>query len=128
MIICAKDFLNIAAIALGAVADEDFIAFYFNATSLVIVLDNGIGEETVTLFRPIAAEGIGAGQFIYGLVHSLNAGRRQGLGNIANAQANDICFRISFLKGCHSAGDFRKEITAGEFQVIVIDCSHINLQ
>ena len=110
----AEDFLDIAAVAFGAIADKDFISAEVQPIGLVIVFENGFCQEAVALFRAISPEGSGVGHFVHSLVHGFYAGRGQGPGHIAYPQADDISFRMELLIGCHPAAYFSEQIAAGE--------------
>ena len=100
-----KDFLHIAGIALGTVADKDFIRRDIAAPVLEIMLGNGFSQEKIALFGTITAESFHMGHFIYSLVHSFNDSRSQGLGHVPDAQGNNIrigmCFHIGILLLSH---------------------------
>ena len=113
--VIAEDFLNAGDICLGAIADEDFVQIEVDATRLVVAIDDGLTEEVIALFRTIATEGFGFAHFVDGFVHSVDDSRGQGTSYVANAEADDIrfrmCFGISFNFFCNR----RKKIVAGEF-------------
>ena len=122
-----KDLLDIGGIALGAVGNEDFIGADLAASGREIIFRDGFPQEAVAQIRGVAAEGLGPAHFIDGPVQSVDHGRRQRLGNISDAQADDRRFGmgvgISLCLFCHG----RKQIAAGQFQVILICKKHLVL-
>ena len=121
----AEDFLDIAAVALGAVADKDFIRAEFQPVRLIIRRQDSPCQEIIALLRAVAAESLSLPHLRHGLLHGFYANLRQRPGNIAYPQADYISLRMLLLISCHTAAYFRKEVAAGQFQVIVIDCRHI---
>jgi hypothetical protein len=59
-------------------------------------------------------------------VHRLDYCRWQGLGDIANAAADDAGrkLRMGFAVSFHATGDLRKKVTCLEFEEVGIDSSH----
>ena len=123
-IVGAEDFLDVAAVALGTVADEDLIFVDLDSALRVVVLDDRFRQEGIALLRAIATEGFGFCHLIDSLVHGLDAGSRQRLGNIADAETDDIRIRMRLLECLDPAGDFCEEIAAREFQIVVINSCH----
>ena len=113
--VVAEDFLDAGDIGLGAIADEDFVQIEVDAARLVVAVDDSLTEEVIALFRTVAAEGFGFAHFVDGLVHGVDDSRGQGTGDVADAEADDIrfrmCFGISFNFFCNGC----KKIVAGEF-------------
>ena len=65
-------------------------------------------------------------QFLDRLVHRLDRRRRERLGDVADAAADDVrrgC-RIRVAKFLHPPGDLGKEIAGLELEVIFVEISH----
>ena len=93
-----EDFLDVAAIALRAVGDEDFVGLDGAAAGGVVVLGDGFAQERVALLGTVALEGAAAAHFIHGFMHRIAHGLRESFGDIADAQPNDlgigVCSRL----------------------------------
>lgn len=94
--VVAEDFLDAGDVGLGAIADEDFVQIEVDAARLVVAVDDSLTEEVIALFRTVAAEGFGFAHFVDGLVHGVDDSRGQGTGDVADAEADDIRFRMCF--------------------------------
>ena len=122
--IVAEQFLKIADIALGSVADEDFIRVELHPAGQKIVPEYGLAQKGVALFRAVAPEGVGAGHFVHGLVQGADDGGDEGQGHVAYAQADDFRFRVPRFEGRNPARHFTEEIIAGKARVGVVDACH----
>ena len=80
----AENFLDIAHIALGAVADKYLVGFNIDASGLIVVFDNGVQQEVVALLRAVAAEAGGFCHFVNSGVEPGNDGFRQRTGHVAD--------------------------------------------
>lgn len=69
----------------------------------------------ISLFRAIAMESFGSTHFINGLMHGFYYGRSQRAGDIADSQADNICFRVFLLISGKAPGDFNEQIAALQF-------------
>src|SRR5690606_30946941 len=115
-----EDFLDVAAVALGAVGDEDFVGGDRAAAGGEIVLGNGFAQEGVALLGAIALEGGAVGHLVHAGVEGLDAGLRQGLGDVADAEADDRLVGIGGGEGVHALGDVGKEVAGLELQVVLV--------
>ena len=122
--ILGKNFLDVAGVGLGPVADEDFIGLDLSATGLEVVRSNRLAQKVVALLRAIAAKAGGIGHLVRGLVQRGNAGGRQRLGHVANAQADQVFVRVLLLKGADAPGDVGKQIAGLQLGVVGIDADH----
>ena len=74
--VLGKNFLDIAAIAFRAVADENLVRLHRDAASSVIPFDDRVNQEIVALLRAVAAKGFLFRHFVDGGVHRLDGNRR----------------------------------------------------
>ena len=58
-IVPADEFLNVTCITLGTVVDENLIYVEMNTAGQEIVLQDGLPQESVTLFGTVAVESFG---------------------------------------------------------------------
>src|SRR5262249_36170928 len=89
-IIRGEDVEDVAGVALGAVGDEDLIGSDVGVAGVEVVLGDGFAEEVVALLGAVAVEGFAAGHVVHGLVHGFDDGGRKGLGDVADAHADDL--------------------------------------
>lgn len=117
---------DVAAIAFGAVADEDFVVGDFEAVVAEIVFGNGAAQEVVALLGAVAAEGGAARHFIDGAVQRRDDGGRERLGDIADAAADEAFggVGVGVAEGFHAPADFGKEVAGFEFEVVVVEVGH----
>ena len=120
----AEDLLDVAAVALGAVADENLVRRDLDAAVRVVVLDDGFRQERVALLRAVAVERLSLRLIVDRLVHGLDADLRQRLRDIADAEADDVGIRVRFLVGGDTARDLREEIAARQLQIVIVNGSH----
>ena len=120
----AEDLLDVAAVALRAVADENLIRRDLDAAVRVVVLDDGFRQEGVALLRAVAVERLSLGLIVDGLVHGLDADLRQRLRDIADAETDDVGIRVCFFISSNAACDFSKEVAAWQLQIVIINSSH----
>ena len=120
----AKDVEDVAAIALGAVGDKDLLGADVTAAALEIVFGNGLTQPGVALLRPVAMEAFAGSHLVDGVFHRVPAGLRQGLGDIANAQADQGGVGIGLAERLDPPANFREQVTGFELEVIAVDEGH----
>jgi len=113
-IVQAEDFLQIADVAFGTVADKDFVRRDLRPSCLKVVFGNGFPQKLIALFRTIAAEGLPTAHFPNGLVHGLADGLRQRLRNISDTKSDEGSIGMSLGKSRYTTADFRKQIAGPE--------------
>jgi hypothetical protein len=106
--IFGKNFLDIAVVALGAVADKNFIRGNISPPGLEIMAGNFFPQKFIPLFGTVAPKRFSVGHFVYSPVEGLNAGRGQGAGDITDAQFNHLPLRVRLLKGGGAVFNFSK--------------------
>lgn len=122
--VTAEDFLDAGNIRFRTVTDEDFVKIEVDAPCFIVTVDDGLAEEVIALFRTVAAEGFGFAHFVDGFMHGVDDGRCQGTGDVADAETDDIRFRMCFGVSFYFLCNRRKEVISGEFQVVFIYVSH----
>ena len=115
-----EEFADVARVALGSVADEHLRGAEADAPRLEVVFEDGFNEEVVTLFRSVSAEGPCVGHVVDGPVHGFDAGRRQWLCDVADAQGDDLLPRVGHLEGIHPLGDVGEQVVPREFQEVFV--------
>ena len=126
LVLGAKDIEDAARIALGAVADEDFVVRHVQPVITIIVLGDGMPQPFVALLGTVTFKSLAGGHFIHGLVQSGDDGGGKRFGNIADAAADQALggCGIRLAERLDAPADFRKQITGFEFQIIVVEKCH----
>ena len=120
----AQDVEDVAAVALGAVGDEDLLGRDGAAAGLEVVGGDGFAQPQIALFGPVAVEALAGAHGIDGGLHGGAAGLGQGLGDIADAEANDRCLGVGLTKSLHPPGDFGEQVARFELEVVAVDLDH----
>ncbi|MBA7613146.1 LL-diaminopimelate aminotransferase [subsurface metagenome] len=123
-IVQAEHLLDVGRVTLCTVADKNFAFIQIDAAGLKVVFNDCLDQKIVALFRTIAAESVRPGHIFDCLLHRLDDGRRQGLGNITYAEADYLRLRVFGLIGANSPGYFREQIAGLQFQKILINLCH----
>ena len=85
-----------------------------------IVLEDGFTEEVVALLRTIAAKALDGAHLVGSLVHGLDDGWCQGLGDVTDTQGDHIGLGVHHLEGIDLFGN------VGE-QVVVLQVQKVNV-
>ena len=120
----SKDVEDVAAVALGAVGDEDLIGADLTAAGLEIMRGDRLSQPGVTLLRAIAVEAFGRSHRIDGELHGIAARLRQRFGHVADAESDQGGVGVGSAEGLHPSADFREQVTSFEFEVIAVDLNH----
>ena len=88
------------------------------------MLGDGVAQKGVALLGPIAVEGLGGGEVVYGGVHGGDDGRGERAGDVADAHLDEARVGVRFLVGGGAPGDFREQVAAGQLLVVAIDAGH----
>ena len=86
MVIPVEQLLEVAGIALGTVVDEYLINVKTHSAREEIVLQYGLTQEVISLFRTVATESLCRSHLVSGTVHGLYHGRTERLRHIAYAE------------------------------------------
>ena len=105
-----EEFLEVAGVALGAVADEDLVRLDVGAAGLEVGLGDGLAQEVVAELGAVAAEGGVGAHFADGLLHGLDAGGREGASHVADAQANEAGVGMGGGELADARGDRREQV------------------
>ncbi len=119
-----EDLLDVAGVALGAVADEHLVGFDPRPPGLEILGRDFLPQELVALLGAVAAEGGGIRHLVHRLVKGPDAGRGQGSGHVADAELDDVRRGVGLLVGRHAPGDLGEQVGGLELQVILVDSDH----
>ena len=69
-----------------------------DAAGRIIVFDNCLSQEVISLFGTVSVESGGVCHFIHCFVHSFDASSRQGTGDVADAQADKALSGMRYFK------------------------------
>ncbi len=103
-----EDLLDVAAVALAAIADEDLVGRDVDAARLVIVRADRLDEEVVALLGAIAAEGLAHAHLVDGRVHRFDDRRRERFGDIADAEPDHLRIGMRRRERAHATPDLGK--------------------
>ena len=120
-VVPANQFLNITGVALGTIVHEDLVDIQVDATRQEVVLQNGLAQEVVALLRTIAVESLSGAHLVGSLVHRLNHGRTQRLGDVTNTHGDDVGLGVHHFEGVHLLGNICKQIVAWQFQEMFVN-------
>ncbi len=116
-----EDLLDVAAVALAAIADEDLVGRDVHAARGVVVLADRFDEEVVALLRAVAAERLALAHLVDGGVHRLDDRGRERLGHIADAEADDLRVGVRRRVRAHATTDLGEQITRRQLGVVLVD-------
>ncbi len=124
-VVRAEDIADIAGVALRAVADENLVRGNLDAAVPELVFADGLPQERVAGFRPIAAERLGTPHLPRSGGHRLHNGRGQRPGDVADSQPED--FRLGMFSGKipDAVGDFHEQIVGRKFCKVLVDFQQI---
>ena len=108
--ILTEKLLNVAAVALGAVGNEDLVGGNIDSAILEVGLGDGFTEESVALFRAVAVERLALGDIVDRLVHRFDDGGRKGFRDISDSETDDFRRGIFFLEVLHAVCNFGEEV------------------
>ena len=89
---------DITRIAFSPVVDKYLCRRKVYATRSIVVFDDGLNQEIISLFGTVSAEGFGRRQLFDCLMHGFGAGFREGTGYVTNPQPNDVLLRVCYFK------------------------------
>ena len=85
---------------------------------------NRLPQPEIPLLRAIAAEALAVAHLIDCRLHGVAAGFWQRLGDVTNAQTDDLCFGVGLSEGLHPPGDLGKQVASLELEVVAVDLNH----
>ena len=89
-----------------------------DATWQEVVLQDSLAQEVVALLRAVPTKPLGGGHLIDSLVHGLGDGGTQRLGDIANAETDDVGTWVHHLESVDLLGDVGKQIVLLQVQEV----------
>ena len=121
-----EDLEDVAAIALGAVREEDLVVGDRDAARAEVSLGDGGADRRVAGAGTVALEGRAVGELGGRRLHRAHGARRQRLGHIADPAADDPAREVGPLggEGRDAARDLGEEVAGGELQVVLVDECH----
>ena len=119
-----ENFLNVAAVALRAVADKNFVGVDLKPATFVVEVGNFFAQEAVALFGTVAAKSFDVTHFVSGAFHCVDTNLRQGARHVADTEPNDFRVGIFRLEFRGALADFGEQVAARQFQIIFVDLRH----
>ena len=110
---------HVGQVALGTVGDEDLILSDLGAAAGVVALD-GLLQEGVALLRAIAVETFLGAHLVGSVMHGLDHALGQRLGHIADAQTDDLLFRVCLLISSHFVGNVHEQVACLQLVVVFV--------
>ena len=119
-----EDVEDVAAVALGAVGDENLIGADVASPRLEILLGNRLAQPGIALLRAITMESFGRPHLIDGALHRLTAGQGQRFGDITDSESDQGGVGVGGTEGLDATSDFREQVARLELEVIAVDLHH----
>ena len=119
-----EDLLDVAAIALAAIADEDLVSRDVDTARRIVVLADRLDEEVVTLLRAVAAKRLALAHLVDGRVHRVDDRGCERLGDISDAEADDLRIGMRRRVGTHATTDLGEQVTRRQLGVVLVDARH----
>lgn len=107
----AENIAYISAIAFGTVTDENFARLHKYPSAGIIILDDSVDQERITLFGTVAVEILLGCQVVDGFVHRFDNGWCQWLCYITDSHADYFFFRVRYLETVYFFRNVRKQVT-----------------
>jgi hypothetical protein len=83
-----------------------------------------LDQEVVALLRAVAAERLAPRHLVDRRVHRLDDRRREWLGDVADAEPDDVGVGVRGLVGADAAPDLGEQIACGQLGVMLVDARH----
>ena len=124
LVVDGKDVADVAAVALGAVGNEDLVVFDIYAAGTEVVFGNGGAQEVVALLGAVAVEVLERSHVVHGGMHGIDNRRRQRAGYVADAHLDHL--RLGMRRGVlgGTAGNLGKQVATGKLCVVLVDVGH----
>jgi hypothetical protein len=119
-----EELLDVGAVALAAIADEDLVQAEPHAEGAEVVSGDLGEEELISGIGSVAPEGLGARQLVGGLVEGADHRRRQRLRDVADPEVHQARAGMRFVKGLGPAADLREEVARAEAPEVLVDPGH----
>ena len=108
-----EQFLEVAGVALGTVADKYLVLTDVDATTSEIVFYDGMAQKVVSLLRSVATERRSVGHLVGRTMQGFYDSRNERLGYVADAEADDLGLRMLRPESLHLLCYLREEIGTG---------------
>ena len=122
-----EDLLDVAGVALGAVAHEDLVGPDPDAARTVVVGGDELGQELVARLGPVAPERLGPRHLVDGLVHGAHNRRGQRQRDVADPEPDQPGVRMGGRKRLHAPRDLGEEVGRLQREVVLVDPDHDRL-
>jgi hypothetical protein len=122
--VLVEDLLDVAAVLLAAVGDEDLVGLDGDAARAVVVLLDQLEQERVAVLGSVAVEaGLGA-ERDGGVAQRLDDGRCEWQRDVADAEADHPGFGVALGERRHASPDLGEEVARLELAVVLVDARH----
>jgi hypothetical protein len=119
-----EDLLEIGAVALAAVADEDLVDPDLHAARGEIVAGDLRAQKLVADVRTVATERLGVGHLVGGVVDRVDHGRRQRAGHVADAEVDQADVWVGVAEDLRAPTDLGEEVAGLEVAEVLVDLGH----
>ena len=110
-----KELLEVARIALGTIANKDFVSRDVGTARLEVDTGDGFSQKVVAVVWPIATERGVSAHFLCGLRHRLDASLGECAGHVADTESNDGGIRMGLRKLADAPSDVGEKIGGLDF-------------
>jgi hypothetical protein len=122
--VLGEDLLDVAAIALGPVGDEDLVRVDLAAARLVVVPGDGFTEKCVPLVRAVPLEGLTVRHLVRGGMQGGDTDGGERFRDVADAEPDDCARGVGLLAGGDTAGDVGEKVGRLQLGVVFVDADH----
>ena len=119
-----EELLDVPAVALRAVGDEYLVSRDVDSAVLEVDLRRLLAQERVALLRTVSVEVLARRLVVDSLVHRLNDGVAERLGDVSDAEADDLRVRIRRLVRGHAVRDFGEQVAGLYLRVVFVYVEH----
>ena len=119
-----EDLLDVPAVLLAAVRDEDLGGLERDAARAVVVLEDRLQQEVVALVGRVAAEALRRPHLVDGLAQRLDHRRHQRQRHVADPEPDDLRAGFLLLERAHAAADLGEQVAGLELAVALVDARH----
>ncbi len=124
-VVLREDVLQVRAVGLGTVGDEDLVRADVHAEALIII-GNGLPDEVVAFVVRIALEALFVGQVFGAFLEGVRGGLAERERHIADAHADDGLVGVRGDVLIRFSGDVREEIIRDEVVEVRVDLHFIH--
>jgi hypothetical protein len=117
-----EDLLDVPAVLLAAVRDEDLVGLDRDAARLIVVPHDRVDEKVVASLGPVAVCALG--HVLRGVVERADDGWSQRQRNVADAETDHRGIGVRLREDAHPSADLRKQVAGLKLTVVVVDVRH----